>query len=164
MKINRWSMTISDKNANEQLRDVLERDVMKFIPVYLAFYLIFTPIYIYNVITGKELAQYFLLRNLFWLSSLIIIYFLSKRWRWVAIPYTILAVWFIALNNLFLSYSGWLESEEDVSYHATISIFNLNVSLISVVLILNCNYIATQYVICPFYFVVMLLQARLVQP
>ena len=82
MKVSRWSMQISDPTINKQMKNVLEKSVVKFIPLIIMFYTLFTGLYFYHLINGKPLAKYYLIRNASGLCMSTIFYLTAKRWTW----------------------------------------------------------------------------------
>ena len=84
----------------------------KFYPMFMVFFGCFTILYSVNLIKGAPLAKYFFLRNFTWLVVIVLFYLVSKRWKEVVNIFVFSTFTYIAMQNIFLSYSGWVEGED----------------------------------------------------
>ena len=139
VQVSKWTMHISDPKLNDQLKNVLERNTYKFYPMFLAFFSCFLALYIFNLIKGVPLAKYFVIRNFTWLVVMGIFWAVSKRWRGVVHVFVASTFLYIAMQNVFLSYSGWVTGD-DLHSQAVNAYNNLNLALMCQLALLNSNY------------------------
>ena len=77
---------------------------------------------------------------------------LTKRWPWYAIVYSVFGFIFLSVSNVQTLYSTtFYTTETEREANAVISFISLNLCIMVQVMVMNNNYVISQYFILPEY-------------
>jgi len=148
-------MRILDTGLDAKMKEQMYDRCIKAVPIFLVYFVIVCVRNLISLMQGQPLGGFFLKRSLFMLCVSIASLVTTRRWKWTMVPHAFSIYLFVYVSNILLTYNAayFNLTQAEVNAHATVSYANCMLLLMVEVLILNSNYVLSQFIHLPLFLI-----------